>query len=143
VEIVRHVEIARPIAEVFEFVGDATNDPRWCPKVVSAEHVSGSGGDARYAVVHKPVPGMPERQMEMSCVGWEPPRRIEWLQDDGTDVFRVVYSLEPAADDSTRLTQTSVATITAPRMLRPIYRAGIGRDIAGQLRRLKRLLERE
>jgi hypothetical protein len=35
----------------------------------------------------------------------------------------------------------SHAEIGAPRVLRPLFRAGIGRDVQGQLRRLKRLLE--
>jgi hypothetical protein len=38
--------------------------------------------------------------------------------------------------------QVSRATLGAPRLLRPLYRAGIGRDIAGQLKALKGLLER-
>jgi len=142
VKIVRKVEIGRPIDEVFSFVADATNDPRWCPKVKSVSLESGSAGDARYAVVHKPVPGKPERLMEMTCVAWDPPHRLDWREDDGSDVFVVSYLLEPLdAGRATRLTQTSDASIGAPKLLRPIYRAGIGRDIAGQLRRLKKLLE--
>ena len=80
--------------------------------------------------------------MEMTCVGWEEHSRIDWREDDGTDVFLVSYSLEAIAEGRTRLTQTSDAAIGAPRVFHPIYRAGIGRDIAGQLRRLKRLLEK-
>src|SRR3954468_14034863 len=135
----RKIEIERPLEEVFDFVADACNDPRWCPKVISVEAVASS--DDRFEVVHKPVPGRPERSMEMSRVAVERPVRIEWLQDDGTDVFRVTYSLSSLEDGRTRMKQTSAATIGAPRVLRPLYRAGIGRDIAGQLRRLKRLLE--
>jgi len=141
VKIVRKVEIDRPVEAVFDFVADARNDTRWCPKVKSVSLESGAGGDARYAVVHKPVPGQAERQMEMTCVGWERPHRLEWREDDGTDVFLVSYELEPLSEGRTRLTQTSDAEVGAPKLLRPIYRAGIGRDIAGQLRRLKKLLE--
>ena len=139
-EITRAIEIRRPLDDVFTFVADARNDVRWCPKVKSV-----SGGDpglgARYAVVHKPVPGKPAREMEMTCVGWEPPRRISWLQEDGTDVFRVTYSLAGLPGDGTRLEQTSDFDLGAPRLLRPLYRWGIGRDVARQLRELKALLE--
>jgi carbon monoxide dehydrogenase subunit G len=142
VKITRKVEIGRPVEEVFDFVADARNDARWCPKVKSVSRESGSGADARYAVVHKPVPGQAERQMEMTCVGWDRPRRLDWREDDGTDVFLVSYTLEPLhAGRATRLTQTSDATVGAPRLLRPHYRVGIGRDMAGQLRRLRKLLE--
>ena len=141
-EIVRSVEIDRPGAEVFAFLADARNDPRWCRKVVSVELVSGErpGPGARYAVVHRPVPLRPEREMAMTCASWAPPERIEWHEDDGTDVFRVTYELEDLGG-RTRITQRSHAEIGAPRVLRPLFRAGIGRDVQGQLRRLKRLLE--
>jgi uncharacterized membrane protein len=142
VEIASSVEIERPVAEVFAFVADARNDPRWCPKVVSVDLVGGGrpGPGARYAVVHRPVPLRPAREMAMSCVGWAPPERVEWHEDDGTDVFRVTYELEDLGG-RTRVTQRSDAEIGAPRVLRPLFRAGIGRDVQGQLRRLKRLLE--
>src|SRR5215213_10745469 len=89
----REIEIARPVEEVFDFVADPRNDVRWCRKVRSVDRV----GDDRYAVVHKPVPGRPARRMEMTCVGSDPPHRLEFREDDGTDVFRVTYSLSPTA----------------------------------------------
>ncbi len=135
-EIVRSIEIERPVDAVFAFVSDARNDPRWCPKVKSVE----PAGGARYAVVHKPVPGKPERQMEMTRVSEEPPRRIEWREDDGTDVFEVTYELEDLGG-RTRFTQRSIAELGASRLMRPVYKAGIGRDIARQLKELKKLLE--
>jgi uncharacterized protein YndB with AHSA1/START domain len=135
-EIVRSVEIAQPVDAVFAFVADARNDPRWCPKVRSVDLVEGE----RYAVVHKPVPGKPERQMDMRRVAVEAPHRIEWLEDDGTDVFRVTYELEDLGG-RTRLTQRSIAELGAPRLLHPVYKAGIGRDIDRQLKELKKLLE--
>jgi uncharacterized protein YndB with AHSA1/START domain len=135
----REIEIARPVEEVFDFVADARNDVRWCRKVQSVERV----GEGRYAVVHKPVPGRPARRMEMTRAAWDPPRSLEWLEDDGTDAFRVQYSLSPVRDGrATRFVQRSDATVGAvPRWLHPLWRHGIGRDVQRQLRDLKRLLE--
>jgi uncharacterized membrane protein len=42
---------------------------------------------------------------------------------------------------TTRMRQASRATLGAPRLLGPLYRAGIGRDIARQLKALKGLRE--
>jgi uncharacterized protein YndB with AHSA1/START domain len=140
VRIEREVEIARPIEEVFAFVADARNDPRWCPKVKSVEG-SEPGAGARYDVVHKPVPLKPERRMEVRCVRFEPPHSIELREDDGTDVFTVVYELSDAGDGRTRMCQRSDAEIGAPRLLHPLFKAGIGRDLERQLRELKKLLE--
>lgn len=132
----REIEIARPVEDVFAFVSDPRNDPRWCRKVQSVE---GSGD--RFEVIHKPVPLRPARRMDMRRLDSRPPTRIEWSQDDGTDVFHVTYELEPTAS-GTRFRQRSDAQIGAvPRFLYGLWRHGIGRDIAGQLRMLKRVLE--
>lgn len=48
--VARSVLIARPAPEVFAFVSDLRNDPRWCRKVLSCEQVAGDGPglDARF-----------------------------------------------------------------------------------------------
>jgi uncharacterized protein YndB with AHSA1/START domain len=140
VTVERSVRIARPADEVFSFVADARNDPQWCPKVRSVELEAGLGEGARYSVVHKPVPGRPERKMQMTCTAYEKPSRIEWREEDGVDVFTVTYAIE-ALGDRSRLTQTSVGQLGSSRLLRPLYRRGIGRDLEKQLEELKRLLE--
>ena len=78
--------------------------------------------------------------MHYSLVDWDPPRRIEWLEDDGHDVLEVTYTLE-SAGDATRITQRDHAELSAPKLLRPVMRIGIGVDIAKQLKRLRRHLE--
>lgn len=139
----RSIEIAQPIDAVFEFVADARNDPAWCTKVRSVEQVEGDGPGpgARYRVVHRPIPLRPPRELDMTCLAWEPPQRIEWREDDGVDVFEVTYELVATAA-GTRMTQCSAFTLGAPVPAHPILRWGIGRDVAKQLRALKRELER-
>jgi hypothetical protein len=141
--IVRSTVIDRHVEELFAFVADPRNDVRWCDKVLTVEQVHGDGpGPAsRYEVVHRPIPLRPPRRMAQECLEWEPPVRIRWREDDGYDVFDVTYELEPVWT-ATRLTQRSDARLGAPRLLHPLLRGGIGRDVARQLRALKRLLER-
>jgi uncharacterized protein YndB with AHSA1/START domain len=132
------IEIRRPVEAVFAFVSDPVNDVRWCRKVQSVT----AAGEGQWEVVHKPVPGRPARRMSMTRVACEPPSRIEWLQDDGVDVFRVSYALSALESGATRFTQRSEASVGAvPRWLWPLWRFGIGRDVARQLRDLKKLLE--
>ena len=131
----REIVIARPVEAVFAFVADARNDVRWCPKVLS---VKGDGD--RYEVVHKPVPIMRARPLVMRRVESDPPRRIRWTEEDGTDRFEVTYELEPVGG-GTRFVQRSSAELGAPRFLHPLMRHGIGRDLTRQLRELKRTLE--
>jgi uncharacterized protein YndB with AHSA1/START domain len=132
----REIEIARPVEEVFAFVSDARNDPRWCPKVRSVD-----GGPDRYDVVHAPVPLRPARRLEMTRVDSDPPRRLVWREDDGTDSFDVTYELE-STPAGTLFRQRSDANVGAvPRFMYPLWKHGIGRDIARQLRELKKVLE--
>jgi uncharacterized protein YndB with AHSA1/START domain len=143
-EITRSVEIGRTIDDVFAYVADPRNDPEWCPKVLSVAHTSdgGPGPSARYDVVHRPVPILSRRRMDYVCLGWEPPNRIDWREDDSTDLLHVTYLLDDLGQ-STRMTQRSRAELAAPRVLHPLMRLGIGHDIARQLKTLKRTLERE
>lgn len=137
----KSIFIARPLEEVFEFVSDPRNDPIWCPKVKSVEPLDPHGPGARFLVVHRPIPLRPPRRMHHTLLAWDPPNRIEWHEDDGHDRITVTYTLEPE-DGSTRFTQRDDAELGAPRLLHPMMRAGIGADIASQLRRLRRHLER-
>jgi Polyketide cyclase / dehydrase and lipid transport len=142
-EIVRAVIVDCHIDDVFDYVADPRNDPAWCAKVLSVEQVEGErpGPGARYEVLHRPIPLRPARRMAYTCVGWVPPVRIAWREEDGGDVIDVTYELEPVWT-STRLTQRDDARLGAPRVLHPLLRIGIGRDVARQLRTLKRVLER-
>jgi uncharacterized protein YndB with AHSA1/START domain len=111
-ELVRDVVIDRHIEEVFDFVADPLNDPRWCAKVLRVDQVEGDGPGpgARYDVLHRPIPFRPPRRLIHTCVAWEPPKRIVWHEDDGTDVFDVTYELE-SVWTATRLTQRDVVRL--------------------------------
>ena len=61
----RSIVIARPPEDVFAFVADPANDVEWCRKVRSVEAVPGDPD--RWRVVHKPVPGKPERSGRSSA----------------------------------------------------------------------------
>lgn len=138
----RSTHIAAPVDSVFAFVSDPRNDPVWCPKIRSVEQRSGSGSGpgARYLVVHRPIPVLATRSMEYALVSWDPPHCIEWHEDDGHDRITVTYTLE-SSEGGTRFTQSDDAELGAPRFMHPLMRAGVGRDIAAQLKRLRRHLE--
>lgn len=136
--VVRTIEIERPLRQVREYVADPRNDPEWCPKVLSVEVVDEEAG--AYTVVHRPIPLRPARTIDHRRLESNP-ARIRWSEDDGTDVFDVTYELVGLGDDRTRFTQRSEFELGAPAMLHPLMRLGIGHDVGGQLKRLKRVLE--
>jgi hypothetical protein len=143
VQVERSIDIVRALEEVFAFVADARNDPQWCPTVTSTVQTlgSGPGPGARYAVVHRPIPMRPAREMVMECVGWSPPHNIEWHENDGIDEVQVAYLLSDLGG-STRFTQSSFLRQAMPQRLRPVMRHGLGSDVERQLTLLKQLLER-
>jgi hypothetical protein len=142
-QIVRSVVIDCHIEDVFRYVADPSNDPVWCAKVLAVEQVEGegTGAGARYEVLHRPLPFRAARRMTYTCLAYDALGRIVWHENDGPTVIRVTYELEPVWT-STRLTQRDEARLNAPRLLHRLVRAGIGRDVARQLRTLKQVLER-
>jgi len=138
----RSIDISRPIDEVFAFVADARNDPLWCANVLSTVQYAGDGPGpgARYTAVHRPRPQYPPRELAVECVGWSPPQRIEWHQNDGIDEIQVAYNLLDLGG-TTRLAQSSLVRQAMPQRLRPTMRHAMGPDVERQLMALKQLLE--
>ena len=132
------IEIAATPEAVWALVSDPANDPRWCPKVKLVE----PAGDRRWRVLHRPVPMRPPTAMTLELGELEAPRRLTLREEDDVSVFDVEYRLEPAGE-GTRFTQVSeFEWKRLPRVLHGTFARGVRRDVRGQLKALKRLLER-
>jgi uncharacterized protein YndB with AHSA1/START domain len=131
------IEIARSPAAVWPLVADPLHDPRWCRKVKSVK----ATGERRWIVIHKPVPLRPPMELALEHLDVQPPSRLTLREEDDASIFHVEYRLEPIAA-GTRFTQVSeFEWKKLPRVLRGMFARGVRRDVRGQLRRLKRLLE--
>jgi uncharacterized protein YndB with AHSA1/START domain len=138
VRVEESIEIARPPEAVWELVSDPANDPPWCPKVKSVE----SADRRHWTVLHKPVRLRSPFELSLEQLEVEPPNRLTLRQEDEASVFHVEYRLEPSAI-GTRFTQVSeFEWKKLPRVLHGTFARGVRRDIRGQLRELKRVLER-
>ena len=106
------------IDDVFAFLGDFTNAPRWMEGVVSVQQVAGeaAGPGALYDVVRRARRG--QRRTSVVYTAFDPPTRVAW-RDDGHEVD---YVLEPVWT-ATRVT----AHGGAMRDLRGLRRALEGR----------------
>jgi uncharacterized protein YndB with AHSA1/START domain len=142
VKIERTITIARTPDEVWDFIADMRNDPRWCPKVVSVEQLAGEGAGpgTKYRVMHQPRPRRPPVELSVDVVEFERPRRMRVREEDRDGVFNVLYLLEPA-DTGTRLSQIDEIDWKVSPLLYPIARAMVSRDLARQFATLKRTLE--
>jgi uncharacterized protein YndB with AHSA1/START domain len=139
----RSIEIARPPEEVFAFVADARNDPRWCSTVVSCEQLAGDGPGtgARYEARHKPTPVHRVMPRSIEVVEYAPPRLMRWRQEDSNGVFLIAYEVEPVAAGA-RLTQRDTIEWKVPGPVASVAeRLFVRRHIGEQMADLKRLLE--
>ena len=98
--------INRPIEEVFAFLGDGTNDPKFSPRVQKIEKLTDGppGVGTVYASTVKDA-GM-KTGREFKLTEFEPPTKIRWteLTKNAITVPDGGYDLEPAGDGSTRMT---------------------------------------
>ena len=131
------IVIDRSPEEVWALVADPGNDPAWCRKVKSVE----PAGEDRWRVRHKPVPLRPDMELVLEHVELEPPARLRLREEDDASVFEVEYLLQPA-NGGTRFTQISdFEWKKLPRVLHGTFRRGVHRDVRGQLKALKAVLE--
>ena len=140
-QLVADIEIERPVEEVFEFVADARNDPRWCPRVLSCEQVEGDGpaAGARFEALHRPT--LRRRHIRsIETVEFDPPRRIVWRQTDEVGAFTITYELDTSAD-GTRLVQRDEIDWRIARPFVPLGSRIVRRHMRDQLATLKRVLE--
>jgi uncharacterized protein YndB with AHSA1/START domain len=139
----RSIEIARPPEEVFAFLADARNDPRWCGSVVACEQQAGEGPGpaACYLAQHKPTPFHRIMPRTIEVVEYAPPGLLRWRQEDDNGIFHIVYELEPAGT-GTRFAQRDRIEWKVPGPVgRFAERLFVRRHIGEQMEELKRLLE--
>jgi uncharacterized membrane protein len=140
VKVANSVVIDRPIHEVFEFVANFENEPRWKPDVVRrVERLSGSPMEvgARYREVSGP-PGA-ERETTFEVTECKLGEGVAFRSSGGS---RGAYSFEET-DGGTRVTfavdvraRTLVTLLATPRKFSRLRR-GIGNELIG----LRRVLE--
>jgi uncharacterized protein YndB with AHSA1/START domain len=136
------VIIARSAEEVFAFVADPLNDPRWCPKVKACEQVEGDGPapGARYLAKHQPTRVKPAAELRVELIELDAPRLARFREEDEDGVFDVTYLLEPAGE-GTRFIQRSDVEWKIPKPLQLLANRMVPRHLDGQMKALKRELE--
>ncbi|WP_329136981.1 SRPBCC family protein [Streptomyces sp. NBC_01476] len=98
-------EIARPIEEVFAFLGDGTNDPKFSPRVQEIEKVP-EGPTAVGTIFRSTVKdaGMTSKR-EFRITEFEAPTKVRWTETSKNSVTATEggYDLEPTADGGTKV----------------------------------------
>jgi uncharacterized protein YndB with AHSA1/START domain len=135
------VTIQRPCAEVFAFLADFENLPRWNYAISRTQKLSDGpvGVGTRYLQA-RTLPTPSEQTFEVS--EYQPDRRVSVTGTFGPFPGRVTYELEPVGD-ATRLTNTMDLEPTGLlRLAAPLATTRVKAAVAQNLHTLKELLER-
>ena len=134
------LEIERPPAQVFAFVTEPTNYPRWQPSLVEVRpHLPGPLRVGSEATEVRRLLGR-EVQTTWRCVEHKPVTRSVIESDEGPVPFRGTFILAPS-DAGTRFTWRVETRGTASRLGGAVVGVATRRELAANSARLKALLE--
>ena len=106
----RSIVIQRPIEDVFAFVADGANAPRWRSGVLDVEHVAGKGVGETWRQGVK-GPGGRRIAADYEITAWEPPQHLAFRAIAGPVRPTGEYRLE-AEEGGTRLAFSLAAEVT-------------------------------
>jgi uncharacterized protein YndB with AHSA1/START domain len=133
--------IARPPADVFAFVSDVRNDPRWHTDILEArwncENAGGAG--ATFWTRFKPFMGLSEGTGTVSA--YEPPYRIVLEEEMGRLRPATTYTVERAGDGSRITRRIEMQPVGLLRLIAPFMGPMMRKRNAGFLANLKGVLE--
>jgi carbon monoxide dehydrogenase subunit G len=134
------VLIARPIEDVFAFLSDLENIPKWNYAIVETRKVS--AGPVGVGTTYQQVRSVPNRSEErLEITTYHPPRQLEIRGQLGLFRSRLSYALD-ATGEGTQVTNTVEVQLRGPgRLLGRLAVPRVREAVAANLRKLKDLLE--
>jgi carbon monoxide dehydrogenase subunit G len=134
------VTIRRPVQDVFTFLADFENVPKWNHAIVETTKVS--PGPVRVGTTYRQTRSAPSRTEEaFEVTVYEPTRRLDVRGGLGPFTARVSYLLEPTGS-GTRLTNAvDLESSGLLTLVAPLATSRIKHAVAANLDTLKQLLE--
>ena len=99
------VEVAHSAEEVFAFLADGTNNPKWRPGVFEIRHLRGSGVGAEYQQQFEGPGGRMMRASYRISV-WQQPTKLEFEVTAGPARPRGSFTIHAISPTSSRVTFT-------------------------------------
>jgi carbon monoxide dehydrogenase subunit G len=130
------VVIRRPIEEVFGFLAQFENVPKWNYAIVETRKIS--EGPVGVGTTYHQVRSVPSRSEErLEITTYSPPRQLEIRGQLGPFASRLVYPLD-ATGEGTRVTNTVELELGGPgRLLGRVAVPRVREAVAANLRKLK------
>jgi uncharacterized protein YndB with AHSA1/START domain len=132
---------ARPAAEVFAFVSDVRNEPRWHTDVLDARLTEGASvaKGSTFAVKFKPFMGQSEGTI--TVVEYEAPRRVVFRGRMGKMEPTVIHTVEPNGEGCRFTRRFEMEPIGLLRLMAPLMSGMFRKQNARFVANLKRVLE--
>ena len=137
------ITIGRPVEDVFAFLTNSDNHPRWDPSSVSMEQQE--PGPWRAGMKFREVRKVAGRDTEVlsEVVALEPNSRFNIASLSGPE-WRGQWLFEPVGHDATRLRFEARLTFKGfMRLVEPLIARGFRQQIEENFARLKQVLEAE
>ncbi len=139
----KSITIDRPPSEIFAYVSDQTNAPRWQRGLHEVRRTS--EGPIGVGTRHSFVRTLMGRRMEGTneYTRYEPDRLVSFHASSGGWPLEASYIVEPVGSGRARLTsRIEMQAKGVFRLVAPLIAAGLRRDVDASLCVLKHLLER-
>jgi uncharacterized protein YndB with AHSA1/START domain len=133
------VIIRRPVAEVFAFLADFENVPKWNYAIVETRKVS--AGPVGIGTTYHQTRSIPSRSDEsFEVTAFEPPRRLEIQGQIGPFRARIDYVLEPTGAGTTVRNSVDLRSSGLSAIVAPLAASRVKQAVAANLDTLKQLL---
>jgi uncharacterized protein YndB with AHSA1/START domain len=137
------ITINRPIEEVFAYVGEAGNGPKWQSALVEAKRITKGplGVGAQYSSVRNFM----GRRMEsvMQYTTYEPNQKIVFKTISGSSPFVQTFLFEPVPGGTRLTTRLELETPGLMGLAKPLIASGLKREVDENFGILKDLLENQ
>jgi len=140
IEINEEIVVEKPVEEVFAFVSDPANTPRYQPDIVASRIET--PGPVRLGTRFNETMKMGPWKMDSSCevVAFERPRNVTFAATGRTLHYRCQFLFEPVPQ-GTRIRIAGVARLQGWwRLMEPMMRAGMRKAVPQQLARMRACL---
>ncbi len=138
------VEIARPVEEVFAFVADQTNAPRWQDGLHEVRRLT--DGPLGVGTEHEFVRTFAGRRFASRnrFVAFQPDRHVAFEIPSGWITGHASYHTEPTSSGNTVLTSRMQFHVRGPQaLLEPVLARLLAKDARRSDARLKHMLEHQ
>jgi carbon monoxide dehydrogenase subunit G len=143
IDVARSITINRPVAEVFAYVSDVSNEPAWHTDVLEARLTSAGpiGIGTTFKIRVKPSMGVSEGVTEV--IGFEP-NRWQVMRGEMGRMRPTITDLFEPADGGTKFTRRiQIEASGLMGLMLPLMRPMTEKIHTGFLANLKRVLEQE